>query len=215
MEYLLSILLGYSFGSIPSAYLIVKNSHNTNILNSGSGNPGALNSFEVTNSKLIGFLVLLADFVKGLIPIFIVKHLVDDNLLLLLNTSLFSVIGHCFSVFLKFKGGRGLATAAGSLITIAPAVFVIWVVLWLIIYIYKRNIHFANISASFLTSILSFSSIKTISAFTYPSIFTLGNSIYFSIYITSIMFIILIKHHETIKLYFNKSAKNEVNDVQN
>lgn len=215
MDYLLSIIVGYIFGSFPSAYFIVKNSHNKNILNSGSGNPGALNSFEVTNSKLIGFLVLLADFIKGLIPVLIIKFIIDDNLLLLLNTSLFSVIGHCFSIILKFKGGRGLATAAGSLIIIAPFVFVIWVVLWLITYIYKRNIHFANISATLLTAILSFYSVKTISTFTYPSISTLNNSIFFSLYISLIMLIILIKHSEPIKLYFNKSAKNEVNDAQN
>ncbi len=211
MDYLFSILLGYLFGSIPTAYLIVKFTHNLSIIENGSGNVGALNSFEVTNSKIIGAIVLISDFIKGLIPILIVKFLVDDYFQLLLNTALFSVIGHCFSVFLKFKGGRGLATAAGSLIIIAPSIFVVWIVIWLISYVYKKHIHFANAAATLLTAILSFTAQKALIYYTFP---LASNNFGFSIYVSLIMFVILIKHFEPLKEYFSNAKITEVKNEQ-
>ena len=68
MEYLLSSIIGYLFGSIPTAYLLLKRTRGIDITNAGTGNVGAMNSYEVTNSKSIGIIVLLIDFLKGMIP---------------------------------------------------------------------------------------------------------------------------------------------------
>jgi glycerol-3-phosphate acyltransferase PlsY len=212
MDYLFSILIGYLLGAIPSAYLLVKFFHNVDITKNGSGNVGALNSLEVTNSKFIGAAVLILDFLKGLLSILIIKHFFEDNFQLLVNTALFSVIGHCFSIFLKFKGGRGLATAAGSLILIAPSIFVIWVIIWLISYLYKRHIHFANIGATILTAILSFTAQKSLIYFTFPYS---TNKWVFSTYITLIMIVILIKHFKPIKDYFTRPTISEVEKDEN
>ena len=66
MEYLLSAIIGYFFGSIPSAYLILKKKKGIDITSAGTGTVGAMNSYEVTNSKSIGLLVLFLDFIKPL-----------------------------------------------------------------------------------------------------------------------------------------------------
>lgn len=212
MNYLISIFLGYFFGSIPSAYLIVKFSHNKNITISGSGNVGALNSYEVTNSKLIGIIVFILDFIKGLIPVLVVNFFIDDQFNLLVNTALFVVLGHCFSIFLKFKGGRGLSTAAGALISIAPSIFVVWGIIWIVSYIYKRHIHFANSAASLLTAILAFTAKKALIKFTFPYA---GSNLEFSIYISLIMLIIISKHYQPLKEYFSPVNNSEVKDEQN
>ncbi|HPN38350.1 MAG TPA: glycerol-3-phosphate acyltransferase [Melioribacteraceae bacterium] len=211
MNFLLSALLGYCFGSIPTAYIIVKLLHNKNIITNGSGNVGALNSYEVTNSKFTGFLILIIDFLKGLIPILLIKIFFEEDFYLLINASLFAVIGHCFSVFLLFKGGRGLSTAAGSLIFIAPPIFVIWVIIWVISYIYKRHIHFANGAATLLTAVFSFTASKFFIKFTYPIAY---DKLAFSLYISSIMLIILIKHYYPLKEYFYPTKKSEVENEQ-
>src|SRR3990170_855132 len=73
MEYLISLLLGYGVGSFPTAFLLLKKAKNIDITTVGTGNVGAMNSFDVTNSKFIGIAVLILDLFKGMLPILILK----------------------------------------------------------------------------------------------------------------------------------------------
>jgi len=158
MEYLLGSLIGYFFGSIPTAYLLLKKTKGIDITNSGSGNVGAMNSYEVTNSKSIGLLVLFFDFMKGMLAAIIVLILIESSFFIASLSVLFAVFSHCFNPWLGFKGGRGLATAAGGSSIIFPFLLIVWIVFWIMIYLIKKDIHLANIFATIfsLISVLGF-----------------------------------------------------------
>jgi len=191
---LLSILF-YLIGSIPTAYLLVR-SKNIDITQTGSGNVGALNSFEVTGSKKIGVFVLVIDFLKGFIPSFILTRYLEAPLSISVLPILMLIVGHNFSVWLKFKGGRGLATAAGISIAINFWLLIIWCVLFLLVFLVKRNVHAGNIAATVLMPLVLIFTSGFVVKFTYD--FYSGADIYnfnwlFTLF-ASISILILIKH---------------------
>jgi glycerol-3-phosphate acyltransferase PlsY len=154
LNYILICLLFYIIGSIPSAYLIVK-SRKIDITKAGSGNVGALNSYEVTKSKTIGILVLVLDFLKGFIPAFLLAKIFTMPLYLAIFPLLLLVAGHNFSLWIKFKGGRGLATTAGIFVVVNFWLFIIWGVLFLVIFAVRRNVHIGNIAATVLMPLVT------------------------------------------------------------
>ncbi|HEY5124101.1 MAG TPA: glycerol-3-phosphate acyltransferase [Ignavibacteria bacterium] len=154
LNYILICLLFYIIGSIPSAYLIVR-SRKIDITKAGSGNVGALNSYEVTKSKTIGILVLVLDFLKGFIPAFLLAKIILLPLSLAIFPLLLLVAGHNFSVWIKFKGGRGLATTAGIFVVVNFWLFIIWGVLFLVIFAVRRNVHIGNIAATVLMPLVT------------------------------------------------------------
>lgn len=157
LNFWLSICIAYIIGSIPSAYLLIKKRLNKKITEMGSGNVGAMNSYEVSGSKLIGIMVLLLDFVKGMAAVQLSKYLGWGSFEIMLFTAVFVVLGHNYSAFLKFKGGRGLATAAGAILVINPFTLILWLLMWIIAYyIIEKDIHLANIFASLISAILVF-----------------------------------------------------------
>lgn len=160
MQYLLSSIIGYLFGSIPTAYLLLKLTKGIDITNAGTGNVGAMNSYEVTNSKSIGIIVLLVDFLKGMIPAIIVLFLFESSFFIASLSILFAIFSHCFNPWLGFKGGRGLATAAGGSAVIFPFLIIAWIIFYILVYILKKDIHVANIFATVLSliSVLGFHS---------------------------------------------------------
>ena len=114
MEYLLSISIGYIFGSFPTAFLLVKKFKGINITEDGSGNVGTLNAFRTSKSKIIAISVLLIDALKGALSTFIPLLLFPETFIFPALAMLFAVFAHCFNPWLNFKGGRGLAVAAGA-----------------------------------------------------------------------------------------------------
>lgn len=137
----------YLIGSFPSAYLLVKWKTHQDIRKMGSGNVGALNSYEVTRSKVVGLSVLMIDAVKGALAVGLTGILFGDSFLFLGMACLFSVAGHNYPIWLGFKGGRGLATAAGAFLTLNWFFVVLWCIWWSITYLLTRNIHVGNITA--------------------------------------------------------------------
>ena len=127
-EIIICVFVGYLIGSIPSAYLILKIFKNKDIRELGSGNVGTLNSYEVTESKLIGISVLISDSVKGILSVLIVKYGVGNEFIFLIVSLNAAVLGHCYSIWLKFKGGRGLATAGGGSLVLSPAILIAWII---------------------------------------------------------------------------------------
>jgi len=196
MNYFLSFVLGYLFGSIPTAYLILKKNNGIDITNSGSGNVGAMNSYEVTNSKKIGLIVLIIDFLKGLIPVLILKILFKDEFIYPALAIIFAIFSHCFNPWLRFKGGRGLATAAGGAIILFPFLLIVWIILWLLVYLIKKDILIANILSTIL-SLFAVYFIKTIDLqFAYPKYADINELIFLT---TAGLLIIFIKHIEPLK----------------
>ncbi|HRE42116.1 MAG TPA: glycerol-3-phosphate acyltransferase [Ignavibacteria bacterium] len=153
LNYLLLCIVCYLIGSIPFASIIVKNRHKKDITQHGTGNVGAMNSFEITGSKSTGVLVFLADFLKGLIPTVVILIFLKIPIEFSVLPLVFLIVGHCFSIFLKFKGGRGLATAAGIFLIVSYMIVILWSVIYFITYKIKKDIHIGNIVATFLLPI--------------------------------------------------------------
>lgn len=131
-SFFLAVTLGYLLGSIPVAYLVVRWRSDLDIRNQGSGNVGTLNSYEVTNSKTVGIVVLLLDLIKGLVAVYLAKQFISDDFRILATAGVASVIGHNFPVWLGFRGGRGLATAAGVMLMLGWIMVPFWMFVWFI-----------------------------------------------------------------------------------
>lgn len=118
-EYLLYVFIVcicYILGAIPTSYLLGKYLVKTNIMKVGSQNAGASNLFE-NGGKLLGLLAGLIDcFIKGTAPILLIESVIYIQYYDLIFASMALIIGHNWSVFLRFKGGRGISTAIGLLI---------------------------------------------------------------------------------------------------
>ena len=130
---LLFIIIFYLIGSIPFALLIPKIFGHGDIRNIGSGNVGATNVLR-TGNKFLAFLVLSLDVLKGLFP-FIILNLYSENISLLQTIFLchFSILGHIFPIWLKFKGGKGVATYIGFLFGVNLILALFFLVTWLTI----------------------------------------------------------------------------------
>jgi glycerol-3-phosphate acyltransferase PlsY len=113
----------------------------------GTGNVGAMNSYDVTGSKSTGIIVMLVDLFKGLIPALILLYVLKLNLYFTIIPLVLLVLGHNFSVFIKFKGGRGLATGAGVLLVMNFWIVILWLVFYFIIRKIKDNVHIATVIA--------------------------------------------------------------------
>lgn len=147
-------LVGYSLGSLPTAYLVVRWKLHQDIRKLGSGNVGALNCYLVTGSKVLGFAVFMVDVVKGVVPLLIVENLYDGSFWNLGLCGLSAVGGHNYPVWLRFQGGRGLATSTGVMLLLGWPFLLLWVVLWLVAYWRTRDILLGNGWATLCTPIV-------------------------------------------------------------
>ncbi len=147
-------LLSYLIGSIPTAYFFVKWKAHLDIREAGSGNVGAYNVYDVTHSKWMGIVVLVTDVIKGALIVLFVKKIFGDDFFLLAFASLFGVIGHSYPIWLKFKGGRGLATAAGSVLVLNWTFVALWCSIWAVVYWRLKDIHIGNIVALISTPVI-------------------------------------------------------------
>lgn len=151
---IIGIILSYLIGSIPTAYIFGKMLKGIDIRQHGSGNIGATNVFRVLGKKP-GIAVLLLDILKGVIAVVLVSSLLGlTEVVHYVIMAVMVVCGHNWTVFLKFKGGKGVATSFGVLIglTIKIAVIrpvLIWVILiWLVCFLTTRIISVSSILAA-------------------------------------------------------------------
>ncbi len=148
IEYSLASITAFLTGSIPTAYLIVKRHHKLDLRNEGSRNIGTLNAYEVTGSKRTGKTVLVLDALKGMVPVFL-AHWLFPHLEALSGIALFAVVlGHNYSPWIGFKGGRGLAPAAGGMLAINPMLVGVWAAVWYLAFSLTKNVHWGNIIAT-------------------------------------------------------------------
>lgn len=142
--YLVLILLSYCIGSFPTAYLLVKRRAKVDIRYAGSGNVGGMNAYEVTNSAFLGAIIVAVDCCKGIAAVLLASFITAHDFGAMSLAGLSAVLGHNYSPWIRFRGGRGLATAAGVMLILGWIVVVVWVTAWGIGYTYSKNIHIAN-----------------------------------------------------------------------
>lgn len=145
--YLLSFFGGYLVGSIPTAYLIVRKKFALDVRTAGSGKVGGFNAFHVTQSKYTGYVVGILDGIKGLAATGIGLVLAPDSFWIPSAALLGAIAGHNYPIWLKFKGGRGLATAAGGFFLIGFTYTIVWCSTWVVVKLWKKDILTANIVA--------------------------------------------------------------------
>lgn len=128
MDIIITICLSYIFGSIPFGLILTKIFSNLDIRKIGSGNIGATNVFR-TGNKYLALLTLILDLLKGYIPVIIVQNLFPEYIHL---SALVAFLGHVFPIWLKFKGGKGVATYLGILFALSYAMAILFIFTWLI-----------------------------------------------------------------------------------
>lgn len=143
-----SAVLGYLLGSLPTAYLLVRWKTRADIRESGSGNVGTLNSYQVSRSYWLGLAVLLIDLAKGALAVFIAQKTFGNGFDPAATAGIAAVIGHNYPLWLGFRGGRGLAPAAGALLVLGWPVVAAWLLLWGGAYLLLREVNVANAAAS-------------------------------------------------------------------
>jgi glycerol-3-phosphate acyltransferase PlsY len=127
---LLSVAVSYLIGAVPFGLIFTKYFSNVDVRTIGSGNIGATNVLRASGKKA-AILTLLADGLKGLLPVLIVQFLFNDDLTTAL-TGIATVLGHIFPIYLKFKGGKGVATSFGVVLAVAPLIGLACIIVWLL-----------------------------------------------------------------------------------
>ncbi|HLB90444.1 MAG TPA: glycerol-3-phosphate acyltransferase, partial [Terriglobales bacterium] len=125
MTFLVTAAFSYFLGSIPFGYILVRIFRGQDIRQSGSGNIGATNV--ARSSPALGVLTLVLDTLKGLAAVTITRALFPGHNILGGVAALFAILGHVFPVWLKFRGGKGVATGLGSFVMLAPKVLLVMV----------------------------------------------------------------------------------------
>ena len=189
---LFSILfISYLIGSIPFGFLLTKIFLKKDIREIGSGNIGATNALR-TGNKLIGYSTLILDISKAVILLLIIKFNFSEYLF---TSSIAVFLGHVFPIWLKFKGGKGVATYVGILFCVNIYLAVIFIIVWFVVFVMSKYSSLASMVASLLVPLSSYFFIDDINYYFYIILFLL----------------ILITHRENIKrLKNNTESKTKI-----
>ena len=191
MEYLIIGITSYLMGSIPFGLILTKIFLRKDIREIGSGNIGATNVLR-TGNKLIGYSTLILDIIKAVVPVIYVKINFPE---LIYIASLCAFLGHVFPIWLKFKGGKGVATYVGILFSINILFGIVFTISWVIVFLLFKY--------SSLSSIIGSISIPVFLLITNQT----NNVTFFGIMFVLIFF----THRENIKRLKNKEeSKTEI-----
>tara|TARA_Y100001935_G_scaffold183397_1_gene152018 strand:- start:19 stop:594 length:576 start_codon:yes stop_codon:yes gene_type:complete len=187
----LILLISYLTGSIPFGFLLTKIFLKKDIREIGSGNIGATNALR-TGNKLIGYSTLVLDISKAVILLLIIKFNFSEYLF---TSSIAVFLGHVFPIWLKFKGGKGVATYVGILFCTNIYLGAIFVIVWFVVFIISKYSSLASMIASLLVPLSSYFLFNDINYYFYIILFLL----------------ILITHRENIKrLKSNTESKTKI-----
>lgn len=178
----LLFVLSFIFGSIPWGYIIGK-AKGVDLRKVGSGNIGTTNVMRVLGKKE-ALLTLILDILKGFLPVILVKSTsYSENITVVSAVGIFAILGHCFTPFLKFKGGKAVATSIGVLLAVMPSVAAVTVLIWIITFKISR--------ISSLSALVAFSLLPV-------NVYLFGPSefFYFSLIL---LFVVYIRHIQNIK----------------
>ena len=184
MEILIIAVTAYLMGSIPFGFILTKLFLKKDIRKIGSGNIGATNALR-TGNKVIGFSTLFLDIVKAIFPILYVKFYYSEFIYI---TSLCVFLGHVFPVWLKFKGGKGVATYVGILFAINIYLGLVFIIIWLVTFVLSKFSSLSSLTASIAIPI-------------YLLFLTQFNQV---IFFTIMFVLIFYTHRENIKRLINQ-----------
>ena len=192
---ILSFIIAYLIGSVPFGKIVTKILSNKDITQTGSGNIGATNVYRSV-SKKAGIIVLLLDAIKPIMALLIIEYF-DPNFFSKFKYLIFclSIIGHIFPIWLKFKGGKGVACYFGGFLILSPLVTIFAMVIWLL-----------TVKLSKLSSLGALLSIFLLT--TYELIFIYGNLNKVIIFVISVL--IFLKHSSNIKRLIT-GKENKIN----
>ena len=185
-DYLLMSVLSYLVGSIPSGLILGKLFWHTDLRKYGSHNIGATNAWR-TLGKVPGIIVFLADSLKGQAGVLLGLSLVGTPLAAVIG-GLLAIVGHSFSLFLRFHGGKGVATSLGVLTMLMGNVTLIVFVLWFTIVYMTRYVSLGSVVAGVLTPILA-------ALFAYP--------MEYIVFTVIAALLVIVRHRENIKRLMN------------
>ncbi len=185
MTIFIIVLISYLMGSIPFGFLLTKIFLKKDIRKIGSGNIGATNALR-TGNKILGYSTLSLDILKAIFPILLIKFYFPEYIYV---SSLSVFLGHLFPIWLKFKGGKGVATYVGILFCLNFMIGIIFTLTWFLIYLIFKFSSLSSLIASLIIPIYQF--------------FYIGDENY---YFYIIMFILIFfTHRENIKRLINKT----------
>lgn len=146
------VVVGYIFGSVSPSVFLGRWARGVDVRQHGSGNAGTTNAFRVLGSRL-GLAVLFADIIKGIIPVLLARYL--SSPLVTVFVAFACVAGHNYSIFLRGKGGKGVATGAGAAIGMMPIPMAILVGVYLVLLFGTRVVSIASIVCTVLLPIVA------------------------------------------------------------
>lgn len=184
-----SAIVGYLLGSLPFGYLVAR-AHGVDIFKVGSGNPGATNVKRVLGAKA-GNTVFALDALKGAIsaawPMLPFVASPDARIMGLVGV-IAAVLGHSFSMFTKFKGGKGVATAAGGLVVLIPIASLIGGAVWVLTFFITRYVSLGSVLAALAVPGASW---------------LLNNPLPLNLVATALGLFVVVRHRENIKRLLN------------
>ncbi len=186
-------LVAYLIGSIPIGWIVGKAFYHKDIRREGSGNVGATNALRLFGTTT-GIIVLLLDMAKGFIATMLAIKMLPAGSPFVALCALLVILGHVFPVYLGFKGGKGVATAGGAFLALAPLSLMVAIVTFIIVV--------------FITRYVSLGSIIAAMAFLFHALWRLnssGNSDYASLVLISVVVLmIVLKHRSNLQRLFTK-----------
>jgi glycerol-3-phosphate acyltransferase PlsY len=192
----IAFLAGYLLGSIPTGFLAVKVAAGKDIRSEGSGKTGGFNTYTVTRSRWVAIGVGIFDGLKGLAASLGGMIAAPNDPTIQGIAIIGALLGHNYPVWLRFKGGRGLATVAGALFVVSEFLVLFWCTMWFLMYVRRKDILESNM----------FSSVVSI-----PAVWLLPDEVsqmlmardvsptYHAWLITVVCLLLLVGHHDAIR----------------
>lgn len=203
MEIVKAVLLvigAYLLGSIPWGFIIGK-LNGVDVRQVGSKNIGATNVTRCVG-KMAGKLCFALDFIKGALPVLAAQYVFAGNHFLqeisVIAALLATVIGHMFPIFLNFKGGKGVSTAAGAILALAPFPLLIALVVWVVVFLVSRYVSLASISAAAVLPIVAW-----VCYLTEANFGRLSNSPLVLVFLTLVAVLAIVRHRSNIQRLLN------------
>jgi glycerol-3-phosphate acyltransferase PlsY len=182
------IIFAYLCGAIPFAYILTKIFAGIDIRTIGSGNPGTTNVFRAAGKK-VGITVFILDVLKGFMPVFFASY-IDPSFIFAFIIAVFAMLGHIYTIFLKFKGGKGVATGLGVFLALMPFPTLTAFIIFILIFLFSGYVSLGSICASILLPI---------------SAYFFNYNCQFIIFASIIGIVIIYKHKSNIKRLINGS----------
>ena len=183
--FFLTAAYSYLLGSIPFGYILVRVFRGRDVRQTGSGNIGATNVSRT--SPALGALTLVLDALKGLAAVAVTRMLFPGHNSLLGAAAFFAILGHVFPVWLRLRGGKGVATGLGSFVLLTPKTILVMLVIFVVVFLAFRYVSLASLVSVALFPLLAW------------ILEPLGDAPQMLAFITAASLLIIVKHHQNIR----------------